>query len=1319
MKYFILFLLPVFLLSAIDRNPANYAFSKINGETGLSQNGVKAIIQDKDGFIWFGTSNKLNRFDGISMKTFNCKDAVLNRGNNNISALYEDKQQILWIGTESGVFRLDPLKEKFSFFNAKTEKGIAISGWVEDIKSDANGNIWIVSPNQGLFRYHLSSKKLSFYQFNGALPTNICSPECICIEETGRVWVGTNGCGVYLYNKQKDSFEQYLGDKDGKNTLAGKYIFTMCDSGDKLIVGIHEGKLLKFNKRKNTLQDINAQQIQNQIIRYVILLNNELWVGTQNGIYIVDEENNSVVNIKENLMDSKSLSDNVVEKIYEDREGGIWITTLYAGVNYLPPENVRFNRLVPNGSDNSISSKKIGILKEDLDGNIWISSVKKRIDIYNPQKGTFKHIETQLSPLSLFIDKKQVIVGYFKNGMDVISLPDMHITHYTGEQLGLDESSIYAIYKDKFDRLWIGNGWHIFIEDKASHTFKKQMQFGTNFNSDIAEDADGNVWVATKGSGVYCYLVASGVTQHFTHNEEDSTSLSSNSVSNILIDSSDKVWFSTERGGICCYNKDKNNFTTYSIKDGLPDDMAYKILEDKYLNLWFETNHGLVKFNPRTKEVQVFNQNQGLFGNQTLYKAALASSDGLFYFSGMDGLVAFDPSLSKNTYIPPVFITQLTVLNKEVPIAEQGSPLTQSITHTQEIVLPYDQSSIGFDFVALSYALSTSNEYAYKMENVDNEWIYTKNQHISYTKLAPGEYTFRVKASNNDGLWNEEGKSIHIRILPAWWVSNWAGAVYFILIATCIVFCFLWYNKKQQKKQQEKQRLFETEKEKELYVAKVDFFTNIAHEIRTPVTLINGPLESLLEMDIDNPEMRRNLHIMEKNTAELLILINQLLDFKKVDANRFNLSFRRINIARLIQDLYVRFETSATQKGKIVQLCIPEPELLVPLDREAVIKILSNLFSNAISYSAQNIIIELIPDEDQCVIQFSNDGELIPPDQKELIFDPFYQLDRNKNRNSTSGIGLSLARSLAELHNGNLCLDNVDSGMNTFVLELPLKQADCKEEVAPDNFSVEEIETVHTKHSQSLLVVEDNPELLAFMLHKLKNIYEVSGAVNGKEALKTLSEKKIDMIISDVMMPEMDGFELCKLTKTNIEYSHIPVVLLTAKNDLNSKLKGLEVGADAYVEKPFSFNYLLSQIISLLTNRQREKEAFLRKPFLALGQKGMAKADEQFMEQIISLIHANITDENFSVENLAEQMKISRSSLHRKIKALSELAPTDFIRLIRLKRAAEIIQEKKYSISEVCYLVGINSPSYFTKVFHKQFGMTPKEFGKQDTKNNP
>lgn len=1305
--------------------PSDYYFSIIDGEMNLSHNNVKSIIQDSYGFMWFGTRNKLNRYDGITLKVFDCNDQKTKKRNNNISSLFEDVDKKMWVGTDNGIFIFDPITEKFSSFEVKTAQGVGITQWIADIQQDLDNNIWIVVPNQGVFKYNRASNKLFLYTVVKELRPSISNPQCIAVERSGRVWIGTNGSGLFLYNKENDSFIEYLGDKEGGESLLGKNIYTICHSGDYLIVGIHEGKLVKLDKRKNIVMDLPFPEVNYKIIRHVTILNDdEIWVGTQSGLYVLNEKTRTVEHAKEEALNSHALSDNIVEKIYKDKEGGIWIGTNFGGVNYLPNRNNKFEKYFPLSESNSLVSKRVREMREDSRGNIWIGTEDAGIALFNPQQRKFKNIDNLFykKTLALLVQDTKVWVGYFKHNLDIIDIQNQNkVTHFSDKELGLNEESIYALCEDRYGKIWLGNAWGIFVAEKNEMKFKRMDIFGLNYTYDLLEDSEGYIWVATMGNGVYQYDQDRGILNHYEVGGEND--LSSNSVSSITEDHLGQIWFSTDRGGICVFNKKDKQFRTYSVKDGLPDDIAYKILEDKYYNLWFGTNQGLVRFNPETKAVKIFTQNDGLLSNQFNYKSGLVSSSGKLYFGSLEGLIAFKPEeFKENQFVPPVYITRLSVFNKEIEPGMDDSPLVKSIVHTNKIVLDYNQSNISFDFVSLSYTAPHANVYAYKMEDIDKDWSYTtKNRSATYAKLPPGKYTFMVKGSNNDGVWNETGASIEIEILPPWWASNIAYFIYLLLFVLLSYIVLRFSMKKYRKRNNERQRLFEIEKEKELYEAKVDFFTDIAHEIRTPVTLINGPLESILEMDIQSTEIKHNLSIIEQNTKHLLTLINQLLDFRKVDSNKFLLTFREVDITLLCKDIISRFEQQALSLKRSINLhTLSDENTIVIADKEGLSKIFSNLFSNAIKYSDKAIDIRFSTDEKYFTLEVSNDGAIVPDDSKERIFEPFFQVKTPRKETSGSGIGLSLARSLAELHSGYLFYSS-QSGLNTFTLKIPLyHDIDFEIEETDSEVSLMPLEYDNgrqfheIKNTKTILIVEDNMEMLNFIADKLRDKFIVERAANGVEAQKVLSLKSIDIVITDVMMPQMDGFELCRFIKSEIEYSHIIVVLLTARNDLPSKIQGLELGADAYVEKPFSFHYLQTLLTSLLNNRKREIELFLRKPFLPIQQTGMSKADEHFLNKIIDIINENITDPNFNVERLADLIYMSRSSLHRKIKSTMDSTPTDFIRFVRLQKAAELIQEGKYRINEICYLVGINSPSYFIKLFQTQYSMTPKEFEKQN-----
>ncbi|MBO5769610.1 MAG: response regulator, partial [Bacteroidales bacterium] len=586
---------------------------------------------------------------------------------------------------------------------------------------------------------------------------------------------------------------------------------------------------------------------------------------------------------------------------------------------------------------------------------------------------------------------------------------------------------------------------------------------------------------------------------------------------------------------------------------------------------------------------------------------------------------------------------------------------------------------------------------------------------ISYANLLPGKYHLMLRAAKSDDNKATPIRQLHINVLPPWWKTSWAYLSYTLLISTISGLWFVWYRKRKNKQLAENQKLFEIEKEKELYQNKVTFFTEIAHEIRTPLTLIRGPLEIIQEMDIKDGKLAKNLSVIEQNTKRLLNLVSQLLDFQKIGADKLSPNYEIVNVTDLLKETVARFEPTFIHNGKSLIVEKAEENIIARIDREAITKIMSNIFNNALKYARKQAIISLNLEKDNFVLTVFSDNERIPDSQAEQIFEAFYQIDKNRQG---VGIGLTMARSLALIHKGSLYLDPNRKDGNAFVLSIPLNMSD----VAASPISTQQEDWTLSEHlpssdtarsAHTVLIVEDDKDILSFMQERLSESFITECAANGQEALNILRQGNTDIVVSDVMMPLMNGFELCEAIKKDIDLCHIPVIFLTAKNDIDSKVHGLQVGAEAYIEKPFSFEYLKNQIISLLSNREKEREAFSKRPFFPVKNMQMSKEDEEFMNKVIQTINDNIADESFNVERMAETLCMSRSSLLRKIKPLFNMPPLDFIRLIRLKKAAELIQEGKYTVGEISYMVGFSSHSYFSKLFCRQFGIMPKDFERQ------
>lgn len=1318
----------------------------VTSAQNLSQSNVKTIIQDDKGFMWFGTKNGLNRFDGKKVRIYNCYDEKRNVGNNNISALFEDKNQHIWVGTDRGIYIYDPLTEKFQHFNAMTQTGVVISDWVAQIIEDEEQRIWIIIPNQGVFRFDPETNILSHYPFIIASNQASKHPQCITMLKSGEIWVGTNKDGLYHYNPKTDKFEQHIVDRNGVS-IQNDMIYSICEYGDYIILGVHEGELKKYDYQNNTFFVVDAPDVHHKIIRTVNVFNNELWVGTEQGIYIVDENAGKVELIRSDPMISNSLTDNKIYTMYQDYEDGIWIGTVFGGVNYIPSQTLTIERYLPSQQKNSINGRIIRDLKEDRNGKIWVCTEDNGIAIFDPKKQSFEKITptggTQFIPQAIIENQDEVWIGMFKNGIDIHNLKNKTRKHLSPEQLGIDEASIWALYQDRKGNIWLGNGWGVYSSNKYDLKFERHNEFGYNFIFDIYEDSKGNIWVCTMGNGVFKLRVTDGAVEHYIHRQEEPGSISSNSVSSITEDRKGNLWFSTDRGGICKYIKETNSFKTYSKKEGLPDDVAYKIVEDMEGMLWFGTNHGLVRFNPETEFVQVFTEKDGINNNQFNYKSGIKTRSGKLYFGSINGLMAVHPSdIRRPKFTSPLYITKLLIFNEEVKANSKNSPLTNSIIYTDEVHLNYNQNSIGFEFASLSYSSSSNYKYSYKLENFDKDWTVTNDSRsVSYTNLSPGDYSFRVRATNSMGEWTDSETSIKIFIKAPWWQSTLAYYLYFLLMLTAVVTFFYLYDRTQKKRYAQKQILADNQREKDIYNAKIDFFTDIAHEIRTPLILINGPLETILEeKELDSSAIRKNMLVMEQNVKRLLNLINQLLDFRKIDERKFILNPTNTNLNNLVTQTINRFQLMFEQKEKQLTLHITPDTLIAYVDKESVIKIMSNLLNNALKYSEKTIQVDLYATDDHIAhVRIINDGAPIPAELSKKIFEPFYRTTKVSNIPG-SGIGLSLASSLAKLNNAELILDTT-AAMTTFILSIPISTQKLSAETEEDeDYAEEQIsdpvlldeQNAHPNiisdpdenedyeegesemKENSILIVEDEPDVRNYLSERLKKYFNVYIAANGIEALKILNEKYINIILSDLMMPEMDGLELCRNVKSNEDLAQIPFILLSAKTDMDSKMKSLEIGADAYIEKPTAFNYLYKHINMMLKNREKEKKAFLNKPFFPVQKMKVSKSDEKFLNKITEIINQDMTNPELNVKYLADTLYMSRSGLHRKVKQITSLSPIEFIKLIRLKKAAELIQEGEYQIAEVCFMVGINSPSYFGKMFFQQFGVTPKEFAKNN-----
>ncbi|WP_302951661.1 hybrid sensor histidine kinase/response regulator transcription factor [uncultured Prevotella sp.] len=1204
----------------------NYSFKRIDNTFGLSSSNVKCVAEDSYGFIWLGTKNGLHRYDGLDMRRLNCFDHKKKQGNNNIAALYEDERKMMWVGTDRGVYLYNPKTDTFSFLDRKDRRnGKYPDNWVQTIDGDGKGNVWVLLPDLGVFHYH--GQSVDYYSVT-PIKDNLKEkfPSNICVDDNGDVWVTTASAGIYKFDKRARRFVRVVA-ADGQDMEGVMFTTVVEDTDGSLIFASTNGYLFRYNPVHNTFSKINFSAEGKIYMRCMQCFEDEIWIGTQHGLYILNKYDNTETVLHEDPLNKFSLSDDIIYCLYESRSGDVWIGTSFGGVNYTSRNKFYFKVF---GLWSGLTGRVVNGLTQSADNRIWIGTEDRGLFSLNPSTNIISAIgditAAQKTVLLLTAFNGSVYAGFSRGGL-----------------LRVD-----------------GSG-----------------RVSTVLN------------IKEKDNSVYSYLK----------------------------DSRGNEWVSTDRGGISRYNKKEDNFTSFGIEEGLPDDVAYNILEDNNGNLWFGTNKGLVKFNPDTRAVRVFTVKDGLPNNQFNYNSAIKANDGLFYFGSIGGIIAFNPDKEDNqTMQSSLYFTQLRILNEEVTVDTKNSPLKENIMFTRRLTLPYDMATFSLRVVSPSFGVTSGSMYSYKLEPVNSEWISMSGNQISFANLPPGTYNLCVKVDTHGQTIT---KSLEIVITPPWYSSKWAYLAYIILIVAGVMLWFVLYRNHKEKQLRERQHLFAVNKEKELYQNKVNFFTEVAHEIRTPLTLIDAPLEAIEEIGINNSRVQHYLKVTRQNTKRLLNLTGQLLDFQKIDSNRLTFKYENVDISALVNETIDRFEPAMTLKDKELIRNVADEPVIVSTDREAVIKILSNLLNNALKYARRRVKVALTTDDSNFIIKVTSDGDKISDSEKKLIFKRFYQIDKSNSGENGVGIGLPLSLSLASLLGGSLELADDGSDGNTFVAILPQNKEGIKHNnkltVDTSDYLLEE-ETNQAKENTggyTVLIVEDNDNMREFLAEQANMSFTIETARNGKEALEKLAGSHIDLIVSDVMMPEMDGFSLCKAVKADINLSHIPIVFITAKNDLESKIKGLQLGAEAYIEKPFSVKFFRQLIRSLLDNRRRERESFSKKPFFNMDNMHMTKADEEFMNKVIKIIEDNVGEDNFNVECMADILCMSHSSLLRKIKSVFNMSPVELIRLIKLKKAAELIQEGKHLIGDICYMVGISSPSYFSKLFFKQFGISPKDFEKQ------
>jgi len=1047
----------VLALSLVAKSQS-YSFRHYGVQNGLSNNTVTCSIEDKLGFMWFGTREGLNRFDGYSFKTFRKKNGDTSSiGSNYIHALYEDHDRKIWVGTENGMYQY--IEEKEQFLLVPETKGV----YVDKIVEDSAHNIWFLSTYK-LIKLSRKTGNLQSYE-----PGDYFVATAICTDSHGTLCVGTIDGQLKKYHAETDNFTGFDLFSHSPAVESHWIQSLYLSASGSLIAGTVNQDIKLINTGNSSYSDITipVAVTSNLYVRTILETEpQQLWIGTESGVFIYDLNTKIFEQLKKEYNNPFSISDNSIFSFTADKQGGVWVGTYFGGINYFPRQNTPFKRYYPKSGENSLSGNVISQLAKDQWGNLWIGTEDAGLNKLNLAQREFTHFPADGKPSnlsyfnikSLLANGNELWVGNLVNGIDIIDMTSGRVVrkYSPGAKSGITHGYIYCIYKDHSGRILITNPHTVAAYNPGNDNFEQLpgLPFGVWYTS-IIQDEKNNFWFTSFGNGVYYYDESNGTAKNYLNDQDDVNSIANNRVNYVFQDSHKQVWFATE-SGLCRWNEDRNNFTHYGTENGFPSDFILAIEEDKQQHLWISTTRGLVRFNPLSGEVKTYTESNGLIGDQFNYSSVLKDSGGTIYFGSIKGLISFNPNeFTESSSLAPVYFTEFRVNGMESVMEGVDAPLENSIVFTNNITLTHQQSTFSIDFAALNFSAPEMIHYSYRMEGLSDNWVTLKqNRTIDFLELPAGSYKLTVRAYNRNGEWSKETR-MNIKILPPWWESTLAKILYTFLALGVAIWIIKSYHQRQEEKNRRKIELLEIEKEKEILEmelanekdilnAKVEFFTNVAHEIRTPLTLIKVPFGRVVKKISGMQELENSVRIIDRNINRLVDITNQLLDFRQTEMHKYNLTIVRTDISAVLKEAESGFSTLAEQNHVTLKMKLPESSVYANVDTDAFTKIIYNLFSNAVKYAYSKVFIELfIPgDNENCfLIKVKNDGHLIPEELSQKIFEPFFRIrDREYHNTTGTGIGLALSRALAELHNGKLELEAPKDNMNIFSLQLPLQQ---------------------------------------------------------------------------------------------------------------------------------------------------------------------------------------------------------------------------------------------------------------------------------------
>ncbi|MEO8403254.1 MAG: two-component regulator propeller domain-containing protein [Chitinophagaceae bacterium] len=1341
-------------------------FISLTTEDGLSSNVINTILKDRYGMVWFATEDGLNKFDGTHFTVYRHKpgDSTSLQANE-ILALHEDKAGNLWIGTGGGSLNLfDRNKNSFINFPANGANNSIGNNVIRNICSDYTGKIWIAHFD-GVNILDPVTKHITnipdVHNSNGI----ILNKHSLCLFQDSHhnMWIGTSE-GLYKFNPDNKSLTHFVHSNKDVTSLTGNNVNTITeDNAGNLWIGTKDG-ISKLSPGKTDFVnfkhlDANTNSVSSNMIYSISVDGEKLWIGTSEGLDIMDTGTGIITKFALDHRNIHSLTAKAVRKIYIDKQGIYWLGTMGGGIDKYDKNLNLFNYVRSNYFDKEgLNASIVSSFAENDKGKIFVGTQGGGVSLFDAATKLFQHypiiskikgVNDRLFVLAMEMSrKKKLLVGTFADGLFIVNPLNgkyQQITKGTGFE-DINSNDIYCITEAGNGNFWIGtngdginilnNEYKVITRYTPNPVLPNDIKLPINgYIRDIKEDKKGNIWIATHGGGLAVLQPSSGA---FTIYNTGNSKLPNDKVQSLLEDKHGNIWAGTFGGGLALFNNQTNQFEVFSEREGLQNSTIYKVIEDESGLIWISTNKGLSSINLATKKINNYNYHNGLQHNNFFHGSGIRLSNGELFFGGLEGFNYFHPDyLIKNNNVPPVLLTDLRISNQSVAVSPDG-PIRQHISLAREINLDYKQN-FALDFVGLSYTTPEQNQYAYKLEGFDKDWNYVGNlTTASYTNLDPGEYVFRVKASNNDGIWNNEGASIKVYVHPPFWRTVYAYIFYTVLV---IGFLFYLRHKGIQKIHKKfaatQQKIFveqerrESERIHQLDRLKIKFLTNLSHEFRTPISLILGPVDNLISQQ-KNGQSVHQLDMIKRNGRRLLNLVNQLLDFRKMEEQELKVHLSDGELVTFVKEVGDSFKDLAERKSINFIFTSQLSSFYTVFDHDKLERILFNVLSNAFKFTAGGgkIMLKLEHADNKTdqsntwlAIKITDTGIGIPDDKKEKIFTLFFQNDTDASiLNQGTGIGLSITREFVKMHGGTITVDSEQDKGTTFTILLPFTQQEAPavndeqlSDLITEAHPIEEAEQAESLPGMqtdmpAILLVEDNDDFRFYLKDNLRLQYKVIEAANGKEGWQKALSTHPQLIVSDISMPQMDGIELSRKIKSDKRTCHIPIILLTAMTGEEAQLRGLKTGANDYITKPFNVELLNAKIKNLLVLNTTLKNTYSKQIKVLVPEMEIQSADEKLLQKITRYLEENLSNPQLSVEELSRHVGMSRSSLYSKLLELTGQTPVEYIRSFKLDKAAALLEKSDMNIAQIAYSVGFSTPNYFAKSFKLKFHVLPSEY---------